>query len=365
MPSDRIRIMNYLKTYCKLIRKEESKRLTKKQAKEQGLYVEGHHVFPQCLYGRTKDGNDRIVCVSPRVHYILHVLLEKAFIKRYGLNHWKTIKMTFAHIMLKGHDIHEKYINSHLYDSARKRHVKNIKGVKKSDEMRMKLRKSKKGKCLGRESSGAIPIRVYFDDGKVIEYIDGIHNFSKEYNYSIYPLKKLRDKKISHYNNIIKIEKLPKLKREPKIKEYRNGKKIHNTISIRIYFADGRVLEYPDGALYFAKNNPNYDHSTITRMRKGLTLIHKDIVKVEQIIEGDDKKILPIVVKYLNTNAVPIKVYFNDGRIVEELNGAEEFCRKYKNYTSSNIRLLSRNKIKKYKDIVKVERLRSKTNVLF
>jgi hypothetical protein len=357
--------MNYLKAYCKLIRKEESKGLTKKQAKQQGLYVEGHHIFPQCLYGKTRDGNNRIVYVSARVHYILHALLEKAFIKRYGVEHPKTIKMTFAHIMLKGHDIHEKYINSHLYDKARKRHAKNISGVKKSDEMRMKLRKSKKGKYLGRESSGAIPIRIYFDDGKVMEYLDGIHNFSNEYNYALHSLKRLRDKKITHYKNIIEIEKLPKLKKEPKIKEYRVGRKIHNTIPIRIYFADGRVLEYPDGALHFAKNNPNYDHSTITRMRKGLALIHKDIVKVEEIIESDDKEILPIMVKYLNTNAVPIKVYFNDGKIIEELDGAEEFCRKYKNYTSSNIRLLSRNKIKRYKDIVKVERLRSKTNVLF
>ena len=32
--------MNYLKTYCNLIRKAEQKGYTKKKAKEQGLYVE-------------------------------------------------------------------------------------------------------------------------------------------------------------------------------------------------------------------------------------------------------------------------------------------------------------------------------------
>ena len=44
--------MNYLKTYCNLIRKAEQKGYTKKKAKEQGLYVEGHHTFPKSIYGK-------------------------------------------------------------------------------------------------------------------------------------------------------------------------------------------------------------------------------------------------------------------------------------------------------------------------
>jgi hypothetical protein len=364
VPSARI-AMNYLKVYCKLIRKEEENKLTRKEAKSKKEYLEGHHVFPRSIYGENGSGNTRVVYVSPRVHYILHVLLEKAFMKRYGVEHWKTKKMTFAHIMLKGHDIHEKYINSHLYDAARRRHSKNMKNVKKSEEMKRKLSLAKKGKYTGRDSSGAIPIRVYFDDGNIVEYLDGIHNFSKEYNYPLQSLKNLRDLKIKSYKNILKIEKFPRPPKKKKIKNRRFGMEIHNTIPIRIYFIDGRVLDYPDGATHFAKNNPQYDFSALSRMRRGTKLIHKDIIKIEEIIEGEVKPIKPIKIKYPNLNVVPIKVYFEDGKVIEELGGMAEFSRKYPNYIASNISALGLNKIKKYKDIIKVERLRSAVNVLF
>jgi hypothetical protein len=81
--------MNYLKVYCNLIRKAEKRSYTKKKAKEQGLYVEGHHTFPKSIFGKNK----RIVYLTAREHYIAHSLLEKICIKRYGLNHWKTLKM--------------------------------------------------------------------------------------------------------------------------------------------------------------------------------------------------------------------------------------------------------------------------------
>ena len=113
--------MNYLKLYCKIVRNEEAKGLTKKQAKEQGLYVEGHHIFPRCIYGQHKDGNKKIIYVSARVHYLLHALLEKAFIKRYGVNDSKTICMTSAHVKMKGYEYNKKYHNSYLYENARKR----------------------------------------------------------------------------------------------------------------------------------------------------------------------------------------------------------------------------------------------------
>ena len=54
--------MNYLKTYCNLIRKTEQRGYTKKKAKEQGLYVEGHHTFPMSIFGKNK----RIVYLTAR-----------------------------------------------------------------------------------------------------------------------------------------------------------------------------------------------------------------------------------------------------------------------------------------------------------
>jgi len=363
MPSARI-AMNYLKAYCKLVRKEEAKGLTKKKAKKQGLYLEAHHVFPRSIYGESS-GNTRVVCVTPRVHYILHVLLEKAFIKRYGVEHWKTKKMTCAHIMLKGGSAKEKYVNSHLYDKARKRLSKLLKNKKKSDEMKRKLSLAKKGKYTGRESSGAIPLRIYYNDGRIMTYYDGITNFSKEHKYPLYGLQFLRDQKITTYRDIIKIERLPRPKKKVKIKPARVGKEVHNTIPIRIYFTDGRVLDYPNGASHFAKNNPKYDFSGISRVRRGVKYRHRDIIKVEELIEGETKNITPMKIKYPNLSVIPIRVHFEDGRIIEEIGGMAEFSRKYPQYNAGNLSVLSLNKKKRYKDIIKVERLRSAVNVLF
>ena len=117
--------MNYLKTYCNLIRKAEQRGYTKKKAKEQGLYVEGHHTFPVSVFGKNK----RIVYLTAREHYIAHSLLEKICIKRYGLNHWKTLKMIKAHIsMIGSNNKMERYKNSFLYEKCRIRFSKQNSG---------------------------------------------------------------------------------------------------------------------------------------------------------------------------------------------------------------------------------------------
>jgi hypothetical protein len=111
--------MNYLKVYCNLIRKAENRGYTKKKAKEQGLYVEGHHTFPISIF----DKNKRIVYLTAREHYIAHCLLEKIYLKRYGMGDWRTHKMIWAHIIMSGkNEFHqEKYLNSYLYEASRLR----------------------------------------------------------------------------------------------------------------------------------------------------------------------------------------------------------------------------------------------------
>jgi hypothetical protein len=111
--------MNYLKVYCNLIRKGEKRGYTKKKAKEQGLYVEGHHTFPVSIYGKNK----RIVYLTSREHYIAHVLLEKIYLKRYGIKDWRTHKMIWAHVMMIGKNkfVKEEYHNSYLYEASRLR----------------------------------------------------------------------------------------------------------------------------------------------------------------------------------------------------------------------------------------------------
>lgn len=108
--------MNYLKVYCNLIRKAENR------TPPEG-YTEKHHTFPVSIFGK----NNRIVILTAREHYIAHALLEKAFIKRYGLHHYRTQKMNFAHSAMK---CRNKYTNSYLYGNARKRRIEIMKEQK-------------------------------------------------------------------------------------------------------------------------------------------------------------------------------------------------------------------------------------------
>lgn len=128
--------MNYLKAYCNLIRKAEQRGYNKKKTKELGLYVERHHTFPKSIYGK----NTRIVCLTAKEHYIAHVLLEKICIKRYGLEHWKTKKMTNAHISMSMQNKKSKeiYVNSKLYENSRIRHGKNMQEVLKGNQYGIK-----------------------------------------------------------------------------------------------------------------------------------------------------------------------------------------------------------------------------------
>lgn len=103
--------MNYIKHYCNLIRKAE------KRIIPEG-YTEKHHIFPISIYGK----NDKIVVLTGREHYIAHVLLEKICIKRYGLFHWKTVKMSHAHhCMTLSKNSVIRYYNSHIFESLKVR----------------------------------------------------------------------------------------------------------------------------------------------------------------------------------------------------------------------------------------------------
>lgn len=133
--------MNYLKVYCNLIRKAENRTPPED-------YTERHHIFPVSIYGK----NNRIVVLSGREHYIAHALLERAFIKRYGLKDQKTIKMTFAHTAMKGNG---GYTNSYLYESARKRRSDVMKGKPlyiPNEEQREKMRQMRLGTKASEET---------------------------------------------------------------------------------------------------------------------------------------------------------------------------------------------------------------------
>jgi hypothetical protein len=137
--------MNYLKVYCNLIRKAEQRGYTKKKAKALGLYVEGHHTFPVSIYGKNK----RIVYLTAREHYVAHALLEKIFIKRCGLTHPNSIKMTHAFWKMSHHKSTNKeyYCNSKLYENLKLRVGNAVRnrclGSKQKQEHIDKMRKTK------------------------------------------------------------------------------------------------------------------------------------------------------------------------------------------------------------------------------
>jgi len=138
--------MNYLKAYCNLIRKAEKRGYTKKKAKEQGLYVEGHHTFPVSIFGKNKI----IVYLTAREHYIAHALLEKICIRRYGLNHWKTAKMIYAFWCLNNQKTKNTYLNSRLYERSKLNfslvHSKRMHRNTLSEEHKRKIGNANRGK---------------------------------------------------------------------------------------------------------------------------------------------------------------------------------------------------------------------------
>lgn len=141
--------MNYLKTYCNLIRKAEERGYTRKKAKELEMYVEGHHTFPVSIFGT----NERIVFLTAREHYIAHALLWKSCEKRYGKNHNKTIKCLHSFWMMNVHMRSKRNVfNSTLYEKCKINKIENMKNnhPMKSEKSREKVSKKMKGRYTGR-----------------------------------------------------------------------------------------------------------------------------------------------------------------------------------------------------------------------
>lgn len=132
--------MNYLKIYCKLIRRAE------RRVPPEG-YVEKHHIFPKSVFGK----NNKIVTLTSREHYIAHELLTRIYIKRYGLYHKNVQKMLCTIINMKGKS--NRYYNSYLYENAKIKRNESIRGKNnpnygkpRTQEVKDKISLKNKGK---------------------------------------------------------------------------------------------------------------------------------------------------------------------------------------------------------------------------
>lgn len=340
--------MNYLKLYCKLVRKFEERGLTKEEAKKQNLYVEEHHIFPRSIFGEHKEGNQRTVFVSAREHYVLHAILEKAFIQRYGINHLYTRKMNTAHISMstKKETNEMIYVNSRLYETAR-------------------IRQSQLNS--GRNHPCTLHIKVYFEDGRVVDYPDGASAFCKDYpEYDRNNILKVAKGIRKEHKDIIKVEILnPERIYKQKSKEEREWEKKHrpnkNSQPIRIWFGDGRIYDCWEGAHRFTLNNPGYNSSSIRALMRSNSkrkqTYYKDIVKVEPLDKDSPTNPEPIYFKVKKAKVKPIKITFNDGRVLEWYEGRPEFCRQNPQYNPKNMDKVLNGMTKSHKDIIKVEYL--------
>jgi hypothetical protein len=135
--------MNYLKAYCNLIRKAEKRTLTEG-------YVEKHHIFPKSIFGN----NNKLVVLTAREHYIAHALLEKVYIKRYGLKNNKTIKMITAFWCMNNQNTRNEYFNSYLYEASRIRFINSVKGKKLTESHRQKMSETNSGKIWWTDGIG-------------------------------------------------------------------------------------------------------------------------------------------------------------------------------------------------------------------
>lgn len=101
--------MDYYKIYKDLIKKGVDR-------KELPEHYEVHHILPKCTGGG--DEVDNLVKLTPREHYIAHVLLTKVYPDNLALK-WSVIffKNTTG-------NVREGYINSRVYEMVRKEYRK-------------------------------------------------------------------------------------------------------------------------------------------------------------------------------------------------------------------------------------------------
>jgi hypothetical protein len=268
-------VMNYLKVYCNLIRKAENR------VPPEG-YTEKHHVFPKSIFG----DNKRIVVLTAREHYIAHALLEKIYIKRYGLKDKKTIKMICAHIYMKGGD---NYINSYLYMSARKRRSLLMSGENNfmygrnhTDESKEKIRISRIGKKRSKKTREKLRIiaknrkqNPMLGKKQSPESRAKISTKNKGRKISN-EMKEYLSKRNSGENNPYYGRK-----HSTEIIEKMSGENHYKSMWWKIAFEDGRIVEIC-GLTTWAKIN-GYNCSALRRLASGKKKKYKDIVSIEKL----------------------------------------------------------------------------------
>lgn len=153
--------MDYLKIYNSLCNLGKNDRVLE--------YFESHHILPRCLGG--SDCIDNLTKLTYREHYVAHRLLTKIYPKESKIHYAFLCMLRDPH----GHRI----LTSRMVDTIKKNHsefkrwhakmnnpMHNDSARKKLSD-RMKQNNPNKG---GAWNHTSYPVKVYFEDGKIIEY---------------------------------------------------------------------------------------------------------------------------------------------------------------------------------------------------
>ena len=245
--------MNYLKVYCNLIRKAETR------TPPEG-YTEKHHIFPKSIFGN----RGRVVVLTAREHYIAHSLLERICIKRYGLKDQRTIKMITAFWCMNNQNTKNEYFNSYLYETLRERYIETVIGKTLSPETKEKISKANRGKNN----------RMYGRTG------------TKNPNYGKFHSQQSKNKISKALKGIIRSQEFgDKVSRAKKGKN--TGENNAKSNWWKLTFKNGNVL-IMCGIHTWSKEN-GYCRQSIGKIYAGKIKTHKDIVTVEKLSDAPSK----------------------------------------------------------------------------
>lgn len=153
--------MNYMKCYKKIVRKAKNE----KRVKNQQTYYEKHHIIPDFMfYNRKRKGprghltgdpncKDNIILLTPREHFLCHVLLAKA-LKSTHYGYQAASALAFFYNKVVGN--HKRQTSDNNIAASKKYEVYRKIGLKGISE-------SRKGKipvmdAITRESIGSVPV---------------------------------------------------------------------------------------------------------------------------------------------------------------------------------------------------------------
>jgi len=111
-----LRYHKYLKWYISLIKSRQNRRIDLK------IKYENHHIFPLAIFGK----NNSTVLLTPREHYIAHLLIYNIYKYRYGTKNNKTYKMAKAFCWMMTRD--EVKYSSRRYEYCKNKASETMRG---------------------------------------------------------------------------------------------------------------------------------------------------------------------------------------------------------------------------------------------